>query len=74
MKLMQKRTLLLIEGGQVVGELKEGDAIEYVDGFGRYKSGTIKKVLAQGLIMAQDSQEWHVGYKHIDFCAKKCRS
>lgn len=71
MKLMQKRTLLLVEGGKVVDELREGDEIEYIDGYGRYKSGTIKKILAQGLIMAQYSQEWHVGFKHIDFCTKK---
>ncbi len=74
MNLMQKRTLLLIEGGKVVDELREGDAIEYFDSYSRYKSGTIKKILPQGLIMAQDSQEWHVGFKHIDFCAKKGRS
>lgn len=74
MKLMQKRTLLLVEGGKVVDELREGDEVEYVDGYGRYKSGTIKKILAQGLIMAQYSQERHVGFKHIDFCTKKGRS
>lgn len=71
MQLIQKRTLLIFdnEGRKKLGEINEGDDIQFIDARGRYKYGCVKKVLNEGLILITDGSEWHMPFRHIEHIA-----
>lgn len=71
MQLVQKRTLLIFdnEGRKKLGEINEGDDIQFIDARGRYKYGCVKKVLNEGLILITDGSEWHMPLRHIEHIA-----
>lgn len=71
MQLIQKRTLLIFdnEGRKKLGEINEGDDIQFIDARGRYKYGCVKKVLNEGLILITDGSEWHMPLRHIEHIA-----
>lgn len=71
MQLIQKRTLLIFdnEGRKKLGEINEGDDIQFIDARGRYKYGCVKKVLNDGLILITDGSEWHMPLRHIEHIA-----
>lgn len=73
MKLMQRRVLVLMddEGREKLGEVNEGDDIQFIDSRGRYKYGLVKKVLNEGLILLTDGNEWHMPLRHIEHIARK---
>lgn len=71
MQLIQERTLAVYdnEGRQKLGEINEGDDIQFIDARGRYKYGSVKKILAEGLILITDGNEWHMPLRHIEHIA-----
>lgn len=73
MQLRQERTLVIYdnEGRQKLGEINEGDDIQFIDARGRYKYGCVKKVLNEGLILITEGSEWHMPLRHIEHIAKK---
>lgn len=73
MQLIQKRTLLIFdnEGRKKLGEINEGDDIQFIDARGRYKYGCVKKVLNEGLILITDGKEWHMPLRHIEHIAQQ---
>jgi hypothetical protein len=73
MKLMQRRVLVLMddEGRQELGEIQEGDSIQFIDAKGRYKYGDIKRINSKGLILNTDGEEWHMPIKYIDYIMRK---
>ena len=73
MQLIQERKLAIYdnEGRKKLGEVNEGDDIQLIDARGRYKYGSVKKVLNEGLILITDGKEWHMPLRHIEHIARQ---